>query len=179
MLALDTVLGVDVFVLLHPKARRPSADRENISLFTRIVAPWGVSRRSPWQARRYTGILGGGMANRQTVTWHRTRPLFPGAAGKPIAPRTLDRVWTEAREAAGLPALRLHDLRHSGLTWTAQTGASVAEPMYRAGHSSPATAMRYQHATQARDSALAKELSKLVDENPQTRAGKTAKVDAE
>ncbi|HUY20909.1 MAG TPA: site-specific integrase, partial [Acidimicrobiales bacterium] len=105
--------------------------------------------------------------------------LFPGAGGKPVAPRTLDRVWTEAREAAGLPALRLHDLRHSGLTWTAEAGASVAELMYRAGHSSPAAAMRYQHATQTRDEALAKALSMLARAKPQTRADKTGTVDAE
>lgn len=81
--------------------------------------------------------------------------LFPGEAGQPITPRTLNRVWYDAREAAGRPDLRLHDLRHSGLTWSAAAGATTAELMHRAGHASPAAALRYQHATADRDRALA------------------------
>ncbi|MDA8356539.1 MAG: tyrosine-type recombinase/integrase, partial [Actinomycetota bacterium] len=67
-----------------------------------------------------------------------------------------------ARRAVGRPDLHLHDLRHSGLTWSAATGASVAELMRRAGHKSPAAAMRYQHATEDRDRALAGALAELA-----------------
>jgi integrase len=56
----------------------------------------------------------------------------------------------------------LHDLRHSGLTWAAATGASVAELMRRGGHASPAAALRYQHATEDRDRALADALAELA-----------------
>jgi len=89
--------------------------------------------------------------------------LFPGASGQPVAPRTLDRAWTRARESVGRPDLRLHDLRHSGLTWAAATGATTAELMSRAGHASPAAALRYQHATQDRDRALADALAALSE----------------
>jgi integrase len=58
--------------------------------------------------------------------------------------------------------LHIHDLRHSGLTWAATTGATVAELMHRAGHSSPAAALRYQHATQDRDRAIADALASLA-----------------
>lgn len=87
--------------------------------------------------------------------------LFPGEAGLPITPRTLNRAWERARMAAGRPDLHLHDLRHSGLTWTAATGATTAELMHRAGHASPAAALRYQHATKDRDRALADALAAL------------------
>jgi integrase len=87
--------------------------------------------------------------------------LFPGAGSQPVAPRTLDRAWTRARETVGRSDLRLHDLRHSGLTWAAATGATTAELMSRAGHASPAAALRYQHATQDRDRALADALAAL------------------
>jgi hypothetical protein len=40
--------------------------------------------------------------------------------------RNLNRAWVTARRAIGRPDLHLHDLRHSGLTWSAATGASVA-----------------------------------------------------
>ena len=59
----------------------------------------------------------------------------------------------------GRPDLHLHDLRHSGLTWSAATGATLAELMHRAGHKSPVAALRYQQATV--DRAVADALSKL------------------
>jgi integrase len=61
----------------------------------------------------------------------------------------------------------LHDLRHSGNTWAAATGASTAELMARLGHASPVAALRYQHATADRDRAIADALSEL---GAQTRA---------
>ncbi len=88
--------------------------------------------------------------------------LFPGREGHPVAPRTLDRAWATARTAIGRPDLRFHDLRHSGLTWAAATGASTAELMRRAGHKSAVTALRYQHATEDRDRALAEALGNLA-----------------
>jgi integrase len=44
-------------------------------------------------------------------------------------------------------ARTLHDLRHSGLTWSGGTGAPLAELMRRGGHSDPKASIRYQHAT--------------------------------
>ena len=75
--------------------------------------------------------------------------------------KALNKAWTAARAEIDRPDLRLHDLRHSGLTWSAATGASVAELMRRAGHKSPAAALRYQHATEDRDRALADALAEL------------------
>ena len=53
-----------------------------------------------------------------------------------------------AREAAGRPDLRVHDLRHTGATMAARAGATLAELQERLGHSSVNAALRYQH-TQA------------------------------
>jgi integrase len=76
--------------------------------------------------------------------------------------RVLGIAWSRARLAAGRPDLHFHDLRHSGLTWSAATGASVAELMRRAGHASQSAALRYQHATDARDRVLADALARLA-----------------
>jgi len=62
----------------------------------------------------------------------------------------------------GRPDLHLHDLRHTGLTWSATLGATTAELMHRGGHDSPVAALRYQHATQDRDRALADALGELT-----------------
>ncbi len=90
--------------------------------------------------------------------------LFLGTDGNPAHPRTFDHAWATARTAIGRPDLRLHDLRHSGLTWAAAAGASVAELMRRAGHASPQAALRYQHATEDRDRAIADALGALAEQ---------------
>jgi integrase len=77
--------------------------------------------------------------------------------------RSLSVAWAAARAGIGRDDLRFHDLRHSGLTWSAATGASVAELMRRAGHASQAAALRYQHATNERDRAIAHALAKLAE----------------
>jgi integrase len=78
--------------------------------------------------------------------------------------RAMSYAWHKARMAIGRPDLRFHDLRHSGLTWSAATGASVAELMRRAGHASQAAALRYQHATDDRDRVLADALAGLAEQ---------------
>jgi len=88
--------------------------------------------------------------------------LFPAAHGGHLAPATLYRRFYTARDAAGRPDLRWHDLRHSGAVLAAGTGATLAELMGRLGHSTPAAAMRYQHAAQGRDRQIAAQLSRLV-----------------
>jgi len=85
--------------------------------------------------------------------------LFPACHGGNLAPSSLYTWWYPAREAAGRPDLRFHDLRHTGATLAAATGATLADLMARLGHSTPAAAMRYQHAAADRDRAIAEALS--------------------
>ena len=72
--------------------------------------------------------------------------------------------WHKARESVGLPDLHFHDLRHTGGTLSAATGATLKELMARLGHSSVRAAMIYQHATRDRDQAIAKALGNLLRE---------------
>jgi integrase len=88
--------------------------------------------------------------------------LFKGEGADPVGTTTFDRMWAKSRAAIGRSDLRLHDLRHSGLTWAAASGASVAELMRQAGHASPVAALRYQHATDDRAKTLAAALSGLA-----------------
>jgi excisionase family DNA binding protein len=88
--------------------------------------------------------------------------LFPGSRGGALSPSVLEKAWCTARLAIGRPELHFHDLRHSGLTWAAATGASTRELMARGGHASPAAALRYQHATKDRDRVLADALAELA-----------------
>jgi integrase len=105
-------------------------------------------------------------------------PVVAGEKGGPLLPQVLATSWSKARKKVGRTDLRLHDIRHSGLTWSAATGATVAELMRRGGHASPAAALRYQHATEDRDRVLADALAGLaatatienLADKPRTRA---------
>ena len=88
--------------------------------------------------------------------------LFRGPNGDSVTTRTLQRHWDKARKAIGRPDLRFYDMRHSGLTLAASQGASLAELMRRGGHSTAAAALKYQHATDLRDQALAEGLAALA-----------------
>ncbi len=90
--------------------------------------------------------------------------LFP-AAGDPtkhLAPSALYKVFYPAREAAGRPDLRWHDLRHTGQTLAAMAGATQADLMHRLGHSTAAASQLYMHAARGRDAEIARLLSQLA-----------------
>ena len=89
--------------------------------------------------------------------------LFEGPHRSVVSPRTIDRQWAKARKAIERPDLHYHDLRHTGLTFVAMTGATTAEIMASGGHASPAAAFRYQHATQPRMTAIANALAAIAD----------------
>jgi integrase len=88
--------------------------------------------------------------------------LFPAVHGGHLSPATIRRPFHRAREAAGRPDLRFHDLRHTGAVLAAATGATLAELMARLGHSTVSAAMRYQHAAADRDKVIAAALSELA-----------------
>lgn len=88
--------------------------------------------------------------------------LFPSPQGIQLTTSTLYASWWPARRKAGRPDLRWHDLRHTGATLAAQSGATLAELMSRLGHSTPGAALIYQHAAAHRDTEIAALLSKLA-----------------
>jgi integrase len=88
--------------------------------------------------------------------------LFTSQSGTPLSATSLQRAWSKARLSIGRPELHMHDLRHTGLTLAAATGATTAELMHRAGHASASASLRYQHATRDRDQVLAIALANLA-----------------
>jgi integrase len=90
--------------------------------------------------------------------------LFPSMRDRQrhMQPTVLHTAWRKARSAAGREDLRIHDLRHTGATMAAMTGATLAELQARLGHSTVAAALRYQHAAQGRDAEIAAKLSDLA-----------------
>lgn len=99
----------------------------------------------------------------QGVAGGRTALLFPSERDPQshLALSTLARHFDKAREAAGRPDLRWHDLRHTGAVLAAQAGATLAELQGRLGHSSVAAALVYQHAADGRDAEIARRMSEM------------------
>jgi integrase len=96
--------------------------------------------------------------------------ILCGRDGTALSQAALQRAFMKARRSIGRDDLHFHDLRHTGLTLAAITGATTAELMHRAGHRSPDAAIRYQHATLERDRSLARllgELSSQLDVTPE------------
>lgn len=101
-----------------------------------------------------------------------TSRLLVGVDGVPLPYRAVDYHVRKARNEINRPDVHLHDLRHSGLTWAAATGATTAELMKRGGHANPQAALRYQHATVDRDRAMAEALAKMAEVVPMPRKGR-------
>lgn len=97
----------------------------------------------------------------RSTTGAATDPMFRRLDGGQLRALHIQNAFETARKRVGRPEAHVHDLRHAGLTLTAQLGATVAETMRRAGHSSARAALMYQHAAVSRDRDLAARLSEL------------------
>ncbi len=88
--------------------------------------------------------------------------LFSTSSGGYLARSNWNSTFHRAADAIGLPAVRPHELRHTGATLAAATSATTKELMPRLGHSSPAAALLYQHAADDRDAEIARALDAML-----------------
>jgi integrase len=88
--------------------------------------------------------------------------VFTSPRGMVLRRANFRSTWVAAVKAAGLSDVRFHDLRHTGATIAAQTGATLRELMQRIGHSTEKAALNYQHAAKGRDQEIASALDKLI-----------------
>ena len=58
---------------------------------------------------------------------------------------TIMKVWSRLRKAAGVPHLRIHDLRHQFASFLVNSGRSLYEVQQILGHSDPSVTQRYAH----------------------------------
>lgn len=74
--------------------------------------------------------------------------------------RSFGQVARRALNRIGRDDARLHDLRHTGSVLAAQSGASLPVLMQRLGHSTPAAAQVYLHATEDHGREVAEAMSR-------------------
>jgi integrase len=95
-------------------------------------------------------------------TWAGPDRVFVGRGGEPMRGDAVRQAFDRARRKAGMPGFRFHDLRHTGQTLAAATGATIRDLMRRLGHASSAASYRYLHAVDGRDAEIATALSELA-----------------
>ena len=109
-------------------------------------------------------------------TWAGSDRVFIGRTGRPMRGDAVRQAFDRARRKAGMPGFRFHDLRHTGQTLAAATGATTKDLMRRLGHASPAAANRYLHVVEGRDTEIASALSDLAAHGDPARLPKSIVV---
>ncbi len=148
-------------------------------LYPRRAAPrrtYGASR-GPATPRhgRNARLPQHGSGVRPTREYEKAATLAPG--GWPVAALQLPAVLEGRNREADIPGLHFHELRHTGNTWAAESGATLRDPTNRMGHSTTRAALIYMHKTAGRDRKIANALGALVTEaqngaaNPQGAQG--------
>ncbi|MBN6036040.1 site-specific integrase [Amycolatopsis sp. 195334CR] len=107
--------------------------------------------------------------------WAGKDRFFVGKDGRPMRGNAVYQAFVRARDRVGL-AVSFHDLRHTGQTLAASTGATLADLKKRLGHASAAAALRYLHVVEGRDRELAGQLSELAARGSAVKLPKTIVV---
>ena len=110
------------------------------------------------------------------IEWAGPDRVFVGRDGRPMRGDAVRQAFNRARVKAGMPGFRFHDLRHTGQTLAAATGATVKDLMRRLGHASPVASYRYLHAVDGRDAEIAAALSDLAAHGDAARLPKSIVV---
>jgi integrase len=92
------------------------------------------------------------------VRWQENDLWFPTSIGTPYSYSAWEHdYWLPLLEKADLPRVRVHDVRHSAITYLLAEGVSPAIVQEIAGHSDIATTMGYKHLlVNAQDEAMGK-----------------------
>jgi len=65
--------------------------------------------------------------------------VFATSVGTALEPHHVSRVWERLRVRAGVPGIRVHDLRHAAASLAFEAGASVTEVQAMLRHTRQAT----------------------------------------
>jgi site-specific recombinase XerD len=91
--------------------------------------------------------------------------VFCQADGRPIDPRSINLYFTQALKRSGLPAIRLHDARHTYATWLLEQGVSPKTVQTMLGHGSIAVTLDiYSHVSLELEKQAAAKLNAALTE---------------
>ena len=88
--------------------------------------------------------------------------VFPSSANHRNRFASFHRFWWKLRAEAGIPDVRLHDLRHSFASEAVRQGVALPVVSRLLGHSNIQMTMRYTHASNAEVEAAAERIGKQI-----------------
>ena len=98
--------------------------------------------------------------------WVDTRLVFTTTIGTPLDERNVRRVFKAVLETAGLPALRIHDLRHTTATLLLTQGVHPRVVMATLGHSQISLTLdTYSHVLPGLQAEAANRMQEALGEN--------------
>jgi integrase len=122
-----------------------------VKLDTRTVAALTYHRRWQMEERLAEGIGG------------RTELLFTKPDGEPLQPQHVSQAFEARQRRAGLPIIRLHDLRHTAATIALSAGIHPKIVSERLGHSTvQLTLDRYSHVVDGLQEAAAQQIGDAI-----------------
>lgn len=90
--------------------------------------------------------------------------VFTTAFGTALEPRNVNRSWTALCERAGVPEVRLHDLRHACASYAMSKGADLKSVQQMLRHANLETTQLYLHAVRDVPRAAADAIDEAIDE---------------
>jgi integrase len=135
---------------LHESRGKTSNSRRAIDLDPTTVAVLAAWKRWQQAERAAVGI--------QSENW-----VFADVEGNPIHPHAISQAFERIVARAGVPNVRLHDVRHTHGTLLIKAGVPVKVVSERLGHGNPAfTIDTYQHVLPGMQAEAARIFEKLI-----------------
>jgi len=101
--------------------------------------------------------------------WNDAGLVFTREDGRPLRPEYATRHFQALAERAGLPAIRLHDLRHTNASLALQAGVEMKVVSERLGHSQMSiTADLYTHVNRGLGRAVAEQIAGVLRPSSET-----------
>lgn len=99
--------------------------------------------------------------------------VFTNNDGKPVHPHSISQTFERIANRAGVPRIRLHDVRHTHGTLLIKAGVPVKVVSERLGHANPAfTIDTYQHVLPGMQAEAARTFEQLIKEQRPKTAGR-------
>jgi len=131
---------------------KTAKSRRALSLDPATVAVLRSHRAQQGEEQLAAGVLGGA-----------TGLVFARADGSPTRPDSVSRRFTQLSRNAGLPVIRVHDLRHTYATIALSAGAHPKVVAERLGHSTIAITLdTYSHVLPSLEEETANRLAQLI-----------------
>jgi integrase len=141
---------VSVGYELHESRGKTTNSRRAINLDSTTVAV--LAAWKGWQ-----------QAERTAVGIHSEEWVFADLDGNPIHPHSISQTFERISARAGVPKVRLHDVRHTHGTLLIKAGVPVKVVSERLGHGNPAfTIDTYQHVLPGMQAEAARVFEKLI-----------------